>query len=662
MSQIINDTYQIIEKIGQGGMSVVYKAKHIRLSTIWAVKKVSKNLSYKINYRSEAEILKRLEHPMLPKVVDIFEDNDFLYIVEDYIEGEDLSKVLIKHKSIDEKTALLWFEKIVDCLIYLHNQTPNPIIYRDLKPSNIILQPNGKIKLIDFGIAREYKEKAISDTSYIGTKGYAAPEQFGKAQTDARSDIYSLGVTMYHIVTGKSPYAPPYSFVPVRQLNPQLSIGIEKIINKCIQIEPQNRYQTAIELLNDITQIHKFDENYKRYKKNILYRKYSLVFLIIISIVMILSGAYCNFYAKNMEFNYYISTAVNSAEENSDDALKYIEQAEKLKKNSANVDIAKSYMYYYMEDYEQSITYINTALEKDGKLENDIDVLSLLASSYYGLEEYELALSYYEKAVSLEESPSSALMRDYSVTLALCDKTDEAKKVLEDIKLLGEEQDVISYISGNISYAEGNFLEAEALFKEAIELSEDSIIKQKSIMSLAYLYRDAAETDNIEINDPRSKSISFINDMMKEEEMINNPTLWELLSEAYFYRAMINNDSYDDYMNSAYASEQILKLNIQKKYIYTNIYNAYQRAGENNKALVILDEMENVYPNAYEANAYRAIMFIMMENNRPMEQRNYNAAYSEYLVATEKIAESDDNSLMVQLEDYIQQLINGGWI
>ena len=119
-----------------------------------------------------------------------------------------------------------------------------------MKPANVMLQPNGHIKLIDFGIAREYKEQNLADTISLGTKGYAAPEQFGgKGQTDPRTDIYCLGVTLYHLVTGKNPCEPPYELYPIRHWNPDLSAGLESIILKCTQMNPQDRYHSCAELL-----------------------------------------------------------------------------------------------------------------------------------------------------------------------------------------------------------------------------------------------------------------------------------------------------------------------------------------------------------------------------------------------------------------------------
>ncbi|MCR5795348.1 MAG: serine/threonine protein kinase [Solobacterium sp.] len=249
MAQILNDTYEILEFIGSGGMSTVFKARHMRLNIDVAIKSVRK--SQTVNLLAEVNILTKLNHPNLVRVIDIFEDERLLYIVMDLVEGENLQSVINRVKVIPEFQLTEWFKTMADTLRYLHSRKP-PIIYRDMKPSNIILQQDGTLKLIDFGIAREYKAAASSDTTYIGTNGFAAPEQYGLAQTDERTDIYSLGMTMYYLATGKSPLAPPYGYTPARQINPVLSEKMERILEKCIKDNPQDRYQNATELLLDL--------------------------------------------------------------------------------------------------------------------------------------------------------------------------------------------------------------------------------------------------------------------------------------------------------------------------------------------------------------------------------------------------------------------------
>ena len=153
--------------------------------------------------------------------------------------------------------------QLCDVLRYLHSQEP-AIIYRDMKPANVMLQPNGQIKLIDFGIAREYKEQNIADTTALGTKGYAAPEQFGgHGQTDGRTDIYCLGTTLYHLLTGHSPAEPPYEMYPIRHWNPSLSGRFRRIILKCTQLNPEDRYQTCEELDYALQNYEKVDEAYR---------------------------------------------------------------------------------------------------------------------------------------------------------------------------------------------------------------------------------------------------------------------------------------------------------------------------------------------------------------------------------------------------------------
>ena len=211
----------------------------------------------------EIEMMKHFDHPNLPKIIDVIEAGDSLVMIMDYIEGAALSN-LLNNGAQPEKTVIEWAKQLCDVLHYLHTHNP-PIIYRDLKPANIMLRPDGRIILIDFGTARQQKEQNVADTVCLGTVGYAAPEQFGgMGQTDARTDIYNLGVTLYHLVTGRNPAEPPYEIFPIRKINPQLTYGLEFIIDKCVRRNPDARYQSAAEVKNDLDNIKKLDAKYRR--------------------------------------------------------------------------------------------------------------------------------------------------------------------------------------------------------------------------------------------------------------------------------------------------------------------------------------------------------------------------------------------------------------
>ena len=249
IGDVFDKRYLILRILGQGGMGTVYLAKNINTDTYWAIKEIQKKEHSEIELPAEPKLLKRLVHPALPRLFDILEQDGKLYMVSDYINGISLDKKIEEEGKIGEETVVNWAIQLCKALDYLHSQKPNSIIYRDMKPSNIILSADGTLKLVDFGIAREFKQQSAGDTVYIGTRGYAAPEQYGTGQTSAASDIYSLGVTMHQLLTGKSPFEPPFVLKPVRYFDTSLSPGIEGIILKCTTQNINDRYKSASELL-----------------------------------------------------------------------------------------------------------------------------------------------------------------------------------------------------------------------------------------------------------------------------------------------------------------------------------------------------------------------------------------------------------------------------
>lgn len=267
---VIDGKYEILKEIGRGGMSIVYLAMDKHLNKQWAVKEIRKKGSGKndeivVNsLLAEANMMKKLDHPSLPRIVDIIDNGITIYVVMDYIEGESLDKILNEYGAQPEEMVVGWAKQLCDALSYLHSQKPS-IIYRDMKPANVMLKPEGNIKIIDFGIAREYKEQNLADTTVLGTKGYAPPEQYS-GQTDPRSDIYALGMTMHHLLTGVDPRnGEPYA--PVRQWNPELSEGIEIIIDRCVEPAAENRYQSCADLLYDLEHPELITKGFKKKQK-----------------------------------------------------------------------------------------------------------------------------------------------------------------------------------------------------------------------------------------------------------------------------------------------------------------------------------------------------------------------------------------------------------
>lgn len=269
---LIDGKYKILNQVGHGGMSIVYLAMNEKANKQWAIKEVRKDgtvdmETVKQNLIAETDMLKKLSHPNLPSIIDVIEDEDRFLIVMDYIQGNSLNSALEEYGAQPQEMVIQWAKQLCDVLGYLHTRIP-PIIYRDMKPANVMLKPDGNVTLIDFGTAREFKEKNLADTRCLGTVGYAAPEQFGgMGQTDARTDIYCLGATLYHLVTGMNPCEPPYEIKPIREINPALSSGLERIILKCTQRNPDDRYQSAAELMYALDHYEEIDDKYRKKQK-----------------------------------------------------------------------------------------------------------------------------------------------------------------------------------------------------------------------------------------------------------------------------------------------------------------------------------------------------------------------------------------------------------
>lgn len=248
---VLEGRYIIDQKLGQGGMGAVYRARDLRLSTVtWAIKEMSQSQitgplelqQARDAFQHEAELLAGLSHPGLPRVVDHFEQDGKAYLVMEFVPGSSLLAVAQREGlPLPLPRVLDWARQICDVLDYLHNQQA-PIIFRDLKPANVMLTPDGRIKLIDFGIARLFKPGKERDTQAFGTMGYSAPEQYGRGQTDARSDVYSLGVLLHQLLTGYDPTSTPFRLPPANQVNPAIPEHVANAIARAVDSHPEARF------------------------------------------------------------------------------------------------------------------------------------------------------------------------------------------------------------------------------------------------------------------------------------------------------------------------------------------------------------------------------------------------------------------------------------
>ncbi|MGC8669470.1 MAG: serine/threonine protein kinase [Chthonomonadales bacterium] len=261
---LLQGRYRVEEAVGRGGMGAVYRAQDTRLDTTVAVKELleqpgtpdQRELAV-MQFKREARFLGQLSHPNLPKVTDYFVDDGRCYLVMEFIHGRTLEAVLRSNegRALPLRQVLEWAMQLADVLHYLHSQDP-PIVFRDLKPANIMLTEGGTIKLIDFGIARRFDVAATKDTLLYGSPGYSPPEQYGHSQTDPRADLYAFGATLHHLLTGRDPAPTPFKFPSTRSYNPQVPPELDEFILRCVRMDPAERIHSAAEALQILRNIY----------------------------------------------------------------------------------------------------------------------------------------------------------------------------------------------------------------------------------------------------------------------------------------------------------------------------------------------------------------------------------------------------------------------
>ena len=251
INEVVGGRYAVCEVLGKGGFSIVYRVKDMQTGKEFAMKNYfSSNSDDKQKLleglERELNVLKNTSHPNLPKIYDLIKEEDSFFLIMEIVNGENLKSIVDKKGPLKKKEIKHVMMQVCSALYYLHSLEP-PIVYRDLKPSNIVIDESGHIKLVDFGIAKRYsKEIELSERSF-GSKGFAAPEQFGNKQgfsiynTDTRTDIYGIGTTIYFLKTGKV-FAGDLRMV-------SLGYRLKRVICKCTKQSPDERFQSVIEVL-----------------------------------------------------------------------------------------------------------------------------------------------------------------------------------------------------------------------------------------------------------------------------------------------------------------------------------------------------------------------------------------------------------------------------
>lgn len=383
-NMIVDNTYQIIEEIGSGGMGIVYLAYHLRLEKYVVMKKIKNPYADIAMLRNEVDILKSLHHPYLPQVYDFFAYDADLYTIIDYIDGYDLNYYISNNYVFSESQLIKWLRQLCEVLEYLHSQTPQ-ILHTDIKPGNIIVTGNGDICLIDFGISL-YSTDVVKGLS----ENYSSPEQYQNVQNiiygrddlcvrlDERTDIYSLGATFYHLITGVKPDIRNANQPSISQYELEYSEPFITILDKAMSFNREKRFRDAGQMIKAINNMRKSDARYKRYLIVQIISSVIAGIMMFSGIAMIVSGyrddvlqSYENEYRQFM--NAYNLADTNAAVQTGSSIVNNSTYKNVIdSKTKAQIFHAIGECYYINDDYYNSAYYYNLALDcttdDDGEL------------------------------------------------------------------------------------------------------------------------------------------------------------------------------------------------------------------------------------------------------------------------------------------------------
>ena len=629
VGEIIDERYEILKEIDRGGMSIVYLAQDNRLKKPLAIKDIRKSNKIQTDIllkclKGEADLLTALDHQTLPKIYDIIEGESHIYVVMDYIEGESLKKKLDREKVCSYADVIEWGKQLSEVLDYLHKRKPYPIIYRDMKPHNVMITPDGKLKLIDFGTAI----KSDSETRNLNflTDAYAAPEQKNGEPADERTDIYNLGITLYHLVTGLKRKEGEI-LRPIREVNPALPEGLDYIISKCINDIPSERYQMAADLNRDLFRVNKMN---KDYKKKII----KDMSLFLVSCVMFLSGISVTIYAKSMinkdSLGIYTS-ALNEANINIVNG-EYAKAIGNLDKIIVDIDSSKADayiklmdVYMIMGDIEAGIDKIEEYVNKGyGGVDKNDDVLFNLAMTHLNDKNYPIALKYFEK-VSKRKYPEVKYYKMISEAMSsmnidhkiFAEKLLEFEDYIDD--LANNENKILNYISIANIYSS---------YKSQIDGSNDKIIKliDKSDAVLALIEEEEVKLKyEIELSQKLAQAYHSKGNLEKDSALKN---------ESYNKAILIYKNLIDLDINN--VEEVILKVG-----------DIYSEKKEYKKAMVEYKKVIDKDKNNIKAHCKFVNTILDIEQGKTKDQ-DYSKAKEQYELI-KKIKKYSENAEFLSL-------------
>ena len=682
IGKVLAKRYTIVEKLGHGGYGDVYRAFDANLQLDVVVKKLKDLTESENGGREEVDVLKQLHQENLPTVFDFFVEDGQAYTVMSLIPGQDLEEVREKYPRFNQKQVLYWAKQLARALAYLHTRKPS-IIHSDIKPSNIMLKPDGDVCLIDFNISLAI----TGDNSYAtGTSnGFSPPEQYpdfgfyleetgaqlynneyddrtSQAVTimrntigngiDERSDIYSLGATLYTLITGKKPSSHYWNNESILDKNVNISPGFAHIIDKMMQLDPDDRYQNGVELLDALDNIIELDDRFIELKRKRRGHRAITFLMFVTSICLMVSGYFIRKRELDIEYNSVINEIRDNIGNGDYDIDNLLDEAQSILPKRIDAYEAKVESLYKSGNYNECISYGTDAIDSpkyDVITKDDKDSLGnmfyIVGNAYYENEDYLSAIANFQKAIEYNAT-NPLFYRDISISEAKNGNTEDAITYLNYAVDHGLEEDSIQMAKGEIEFSKSNYDLAIESFERAFELSTDDSVKRRDMVLEINTYKKMG-------NESVDKAIEFMKN--REGEFgDSSPYLIESMADMYARKG--------DYQNAATYLSKLKNMGDISLRTYSNIAIVYQNMGDMSNARTYLNEMIDTYPNEYESYM-RYAMFEADEQSRlPNESRNYSdfAKYYNKAVELYQNVKADDVE-MKKLSSMAEQLKSGGW-
>lgn len=673
MQKYIANTYEVIAQIGMGNSGIVYKARHRNLDKFVVLKKIKANAINIADNRAEADVLKNLKHAYLPQVMDFVEDHGDIYTVMEFISGNSFKQYLDAGTAFPEKSEIIWMKQVAATLCYLHNQKP-PIIHSDLKPGNIMLTNSGNVCLIDFNISF-----SLGGNGFVNgyTKNYASPEQIRawkynqtqpnpslRKKIDKRSDIYSMGATFYHIVTGSKPMPDDNGYVQdIREKKPEMNQLFGAVIMKCLEPDLKKRYQRAEDVLYDLQTMAQRSKEYRSLLRKQRIISGVLAGGLVLSAVLALAGY---FRIDSERMKRYEDTVAQEEKciknGNYDQLDDYYQKAVKLYPGKMDAYLQKALALNRQKEYEDCINFINTNILNSKSVMNDgseDSVYYLLGDCYSQLEDYEQAAEYYNSAI--EANPENGnYYRDGAIMEAYCGNTDKAQELMETAKEKGLDTTEVNYVDGEIKYSKGDYEDARSIFQKCIEDSDDAYIQMRSYIMEAKCIDK--QDDSV---DGKKRKMKLLKKAKKELPKENNIGILEELAQTY---SDLGNDTGDiDYYQKALSVfEQIQSQGMGNYSTGYNISVLYQNMGDYDSAERELMQLLDNYGEDYKT--YKSLAFLegYRQEQLTKEQRDYSKFKEYYEKAYDlyqsQLSSNANDMEMDRLEEQYNQAVSNGWI